>query len=275
MLVDVLLWSRPTALLQPRVAMCADSSLSMSYRELQQACKAAGLPAQGKTEALRERLFGRSVVGLSESPLASSAGAYDAGLLVSPAAAAAAAADGTRGGRVSTTASDTATSELAPRTDGARLLVSPAAAAATDGARGGRVSTISAAEAAASDEELIAACLVTGPIPDLDPRARERVGAYVRELLLYNRQTNVYSQSAYVHLPFHVADSVTLGLLIAELAGPSSRVLDLGSGSGLPSVLIACVNPGIPVYALESKVHIYIICIHVDFGVEYNSLAEV
>ena len=33
----------------------------------------------------------------------------------------------------------------------------------------------------------------------------------------------------------------------------AAYLLDLGSGSGLPSVLIACVLPDIPVYAVEFK----------------------
>jgi len=169
----------------------------MSYRELQQACKAAGMPATGTTAALRARLL-----ELAQD------GGRAAALPAPPWPAAAASAD-----------------------------AEPAAAAA----------------GAADEDHLLALCLDQDPIASLDRRSRERVGGYVRELLQYNRHTNVYSQSAYSHLPFHVADSVTLGLLISALAKSTSQVLDLGSGSGLPSVLIACVNPDIPVYALESK----------------------
>lgn len=86
---------------------------------------------------------------------------------------------------------------------------------------------------------------------ELDTFAAERASGYVSELLRYNERTNVYSKSAYEKLPFHVADSLTLAARIRE-ASPKG-VLDLGSGSGLPSVLIACVNPDIPVYAVESK----------------------
>ena len=81
--------------------------------------------------------------------------------------------------------------------------------------------------------------------------ANERAQGYVSELLRYNERTNVYSKSAYDKLPFHVADSVTLALEIQQ-RNPRG-VLDLGSGSGLPSIIIACVNPDIPVYAIESK----------------------
>jgi 16S rRNA G527 N7-methylase RsmG len=83
--------------------------------------------------------------------------------------------------------------------------------------------------------------------------AVERALGYVEELLAYNERTNVYSKTAYGKLPFHVADSLTLALDIRDTIGARRGVLDLGSGSGLPSVLIACVNPELPVFAVESK----------------------
>jgi 16S rRNA G527 N7-methylase RsmG len=198
------LWAlpAPVTVSAPRLAMCAPDMPAMSYRELQQACKAAGMPATGKTETLRARLL-----ELAQD-----------------------------GGRAATLPSPPL----------------PAAAATSVGEQSRRVPAFTAA-GAADEEQLLALCLEQDPIAGLDQLARERVGGYVRELLQYNRHTNVYSQSAYSHLPFHVADSVTLGLLISALATSASQVLDLGSGSGLPSVLIACVNPDIPVYALESK----------------------
>ena len=85
----------------------------------------------------------------------------------------------------------------------------------------------------------------------LPSQAAERVQEYVRLLLAYNERTNVYSKSAYDKLPFHIEDSMTLALLVGKEARHGS--LDLGSGSGLPSLVIACVNPELPVWAIESK----------------------
>jgi len=85
----------------------------------------------------------------------------------------------------------------------------------------------------------------------LPPHAADRVEGYIGLLLEYNERTNVYSKSAYHKLPFHIEDSVTLALHAATLS--TRGVLDLGSGSGLPSLLIACVNPDLPVFAVESK----------------------
>ena len=78
--------------------------------------------------------------------------------------------------------------------------------------------------------------------------AAKALKVFEAELRAYNSHTNVYSKNAYDKLPFHMQDS----LQIAErvLSGP---VLDLGSGSGLPSFFIAALDPSRPVYAVESK----------------------
>ena len=101
-------------------------------------------------------------------------------------------------------------------------------------------------------EAIVHACL-EGPTASLPSEAKGRVEAYVRELLRYNERTNVYSKSAYEHLPFHVQDSVVLAQHLATQQPSGGGVLDLGSGSGLPSVVLACVMPDRPVFAIESK----------------------
>lgn len=109
--------------------------------------------------------------------------------------------------------------------------------------------------AATEDPDAIVHACLEGPAASLPEDARARVEGYVRELLRYNERTNVYSKSAYAHLPFHVHDSIVLGQLIAAASSgkDGGGVLDLGSGSGLPSVVAASVNPELPVYAVESK----------------------
>ena len=107
----------------------------------------------------------------------------------------------------------------------------------------------------ATDLEAIVQACLEGPTAALPSEAKARVEAYVRELLRYNERTNIYSKSAYQHLPFHVQDSVVLAEHLAsqQPSGGGGGVLDLGSGSGLPSVVLACVMPDRPVFAIESK----------------------
>ncbi len=116
--------------------------------------------------------------------------------------------------------------------------------------------TISATAAvglcASAPTAVIEACRSAVAHLDLPAAASSRVDRYVAELLAYNERTNVYSKAAYGKLPFHVADSVTLALHVRD-SGCGRGVLDLGSGSGLPSLLLACVEPALPVFAVESK----------------------
>lgn len=84
----------------------------------------------------------------------------------------------------------------------------------------------------------------------LFPAQADQVRQYVAMLQAYNTHTNIYSQSSYDKLPFHIHDSLLMGSHISQAPGP---VLDLGSGSGLPSVLVALMNPLHKVHAVESK----------------------
>ena len=76
------------------------------------------------------------------------------------------------------------------------------------------------------------------------------IDRYIALLKEYNEHTNVYSKSAYNHLLFHVADSVQMAKMISNT---NLTVLDMGSGSGLPSVCISIVNTNNRVFAVESR----------------------
>lgn len=73
---------------------------------------------------------------------------------------------------------------------------------------------------------------------------------YVDLLKDYNQHTNLYSESAYDKLPFHLEDCEILAGLIGDTP---LRVLDIGSGSGLPSIPLAILRPSLSVTAVESK----------------------
>ena len=78
----------------------------------------------------------------------------------------------------------------------------------------------------------------------------DAIAHYIALLKEYNERVNVYSRRSYDMLDFHVQDSVNLSRLISN---KSVTVMDMGSGSGLPSVVLAISNPKNWVVAVESK----------------------
>ncbi|NBV41856.1 16S rRNA (guanine(527)-N(7))-methyltransferase RsmG [bacterium] len=80
--------------------------------------------------------------------------------------------------------------------------------------------------------------------------APRNIDSYKTLLFEYNNHTNIYSKSAYPQLDFHIQDSLTIAKLFT--ATPK-RLLDIGSGSGLPSLPLAIENPEIEITAVESK----------------------
>ncbi len=77
----------------------------------------------------------------------------------------------------------------------------------------------------------------------------EAIQTYVDLLQSANEQVNLYSKKTYDHLPFHIQDSLNL----AEMANHAKIIVDMGSGSGFPSVIMAIQNPQSQVVAIESK----------------------
>ena len=84
----------------------------------------------------------------------------------------------------------------------------------------------------------------------LTPNQQKLIDQYIVLLKEYNEKVNVYSKSAYDKLPFHIQDCLNL----AELIGNKPiKVVDMGSGSGLPSVILAIANNQNTIMAVESK----------------------
>ncbi len=79
---------------------------------------------------------------------------------------------------------------------------------------------------------------------------QSQIEAYVGLLKDYNEITNVYSKSAYDRLGFHIQDSVCLAACIGN---SPKQILDLGSGSGMPSVILAIQNDQSEITAVESR----------------------
>jgi 16S rRNA (guanine527-N7)-methyltransferase len=78
----------------------------------------------------------------------------------------------------------------------------------------------------------------------------KKIETYVNSLKEYNETTNIYSKGAYDKLEFHIADCIQLASLVTN---ENLNVLDIGSGSGLPAVIVAIINPNNNVTAVESK----------------------
>lgn len=82
--------------------------------------------------------------------------------------------------------------------------------------------------------------------PENYPKA---INDYITLLKDFNETTNIYSKSAYDKLDFHIQDCMTLSSLI----GNPKCIVDMGSGSGLPSVILSILHPECHVIAIESK----------------------
>ncbi len=86
---------------------------------------------------------------------------------------------------------------------------------------------------------------------EIDAAAYERLRRFVERLRRENRRLNLLSSRAAVEIwPAHVCDSLAL----LPLVRPSqpARLLDLGSGGGLPGVPLACANPLLRVTLLDA-----------------------
>jgi len=82
------------------------------------------------------------------------------------------------------------------------------------------------------------------------PLQQQRLLKYAHLLYDWNQKLNLFSPKSYHRLPFHFLDSI---ILSAMLPKPPISVLDMGSGSGLPSIILSIMNPHHKVTAVESR----------------------
>lgn len=78
----------------------------------------------------------------------------------------------------------------------------------------------------------------------------QEIDRYIDILKRENDVKNLYSKKSYDHLDFHIKDCLKLANLLHLDGG---HVLDMGSGAGLPSVILAIANPSMTVTAVESR----------------------
>ena len=83
----------------------------------------------------------------------------------------------------------------------------------------------------------------------LIPEAKkDQINNYIQLLKEYNETTNIYSKNSYDKLDYHIKDSA----LLSSFISPSKVHVDLGSGSGLPAIIIAILT-NCKVICIESR----------------------
>ena len=87
--------------------------------------------------------------------------------------------------------------------------------------------------------------------PDVSRETRERWEAYAALLRRWTKRINLISPATVGELEIrHIADSAQL----LSLIGSEGRLCDLGSGGGLPIVVLACAQPDREMVAIESDI---------------------
>ncbi len=85
----------------------------------------------------------------------------------------------------------------------------------------------------------------------VDADTRARLSRFVEVLLEENKKLNLSGIRDPAQVwPLHICDSLAIAPLI-ESAG-AKRIIDLGSGGGVPGIPLACANPNLEVTLLDS-----------------------
>lgn len=99
----------------------------------------------------------------------------------------------------------------------------------------------------------------------LEEREVDTLSAYLELLSRWNRKINLSGSREPEALAGHVLDCLAV---VPHIPGNAGRLLDVGSGAGLPAAMLAIVRPALQVTALEPvhKKHAFLATVRRELG---------
>ena len=85
------------------------------------------------------------------------------------------------------------------------------------------------------------------------PELNELLAAYTALIDRYHKTLDLVSEAGRQALPRHIADALAYARLIEEEVGRDAVIVDVGSGAGLPGIVIAAALPSAKVFLVERR----------------------